>query len=61
MNIRIGILTAPHIDFEQREHTFVLKNVRIGIGFHVITRMAHKQPSTPLIWRTTSVRSFPPK
>ena len=34
MNIRIGILTAPHIDFEQREHTFVLKNVRIGIGFH---------------------------
>ena len=34
MNIHIGILTAPHIDFEQREHTFVLKNVRIGIGFH---------------------------
>lgn len=34
MNIRIGILTAPHIDFEQREHSFVLKNVRIGIGFH---------------------------
>ena len=34
MNIRIGILTAPHIEFEQREHTFVLKNVRIGIGFH---------------------------
>lgn len=34
MNIRIGILTAPHIDFEQREHTFMLKNVRIGIGFH---------------------------
>ncbi len=27
-------MTAPKIDFEQREHTFVLKNVRIGIGFH---------------------------
>ena len=34
MNIRVGILTAPHIDFEQHEHTFLLKNVRIGIGFH---------------------------
>lgn len=34
MKIRVGILTAPHIEFEQREHTFVLKNVRIGIGFH---------------------------
>ena len=34
MNIRVGIVTAPHIEFEQREHTFVLKNVRIGIGFH---------------------------
>lgn len=34
MNIRVGILTAPHIDFEQRAHTFVLHNVRIGIGFH---------------------------
>ena len=34
MYIRVGILTAPHIEFEQREHTFVLKNVRIGIGFH---------------------------
>ena len=34
MEIRVGILTAPHIEFEQREHTFVLKNVRIGIGFH---------------------------
>ena len=34
MNIRVGILTAPKIEFEQREHTFVLKNVRIGIGFH---------------------------
>ncbi len=34
MTIRVGILTAPHIEFEKREHTFVLKNVRIGIGFH---------------------------
>ncbi len=34
MNIRVGILTAPKIDFEQKEHTFILKNVRIGIGFH---------------------------
>lgn len=34
MTIRVGILTAPHIDFEQREHTFLLRNVRIGIGFH---------------------------
>ena len=32
--IRIGILTAPHIEFEQKQGTFVLKNVRIGIGFH---------------------------
>ncbi len=34
MKIRVGILTAPHIDYELREHTFLLKNVRIGIGFH---------------------------
>lgn len=34
MNIRVGILTAPKIEFERREDTFVLKNVRIGIGFH---------------------------
>ena len=34
MKIRVGILTAPHIEYEQRENTFVLKNVRIGIGFH---------------------------
>lgn len=34
MNVRVGILTAPHIEYEQRETTFVLKNVRIGIGFH---------------------------
>lgn len=34
MLIRVGILTAPHIGFEQREKTFLLKNVRIGIGFH---------------------------
>ena len=32
--IRVGILTAPKIEFEQRKHTFLLKNVRIGIGFH---------------------------
>ena len=32
--IKVGILTAPKIEFEQREHTFLLKNVRIGIGFH---------------------------
>lgn len=34
VNIRVGILTAPHIEYELREHSFVLKNVRIGIGFH---------------------------
>ncbi len=34
MNIRVGILTAPKIEFEQKEHSFVLKDVRIGIGFH---------------------------
>ena len=34
MNIRVGILTAPKIQFEQKQDTFVLKNVRIGIGFH---------------------------
>ena len=27
-------MTAPKIDFVRKEHTFVLKNVRIGIGFH---------------------------
>jgi SpoIID/LytB domain protein len=32
--IKVGILTAPKIEFEQRENTFILKNVRIGIGFH---------------------------
>ena len=32
--IKVGILTAPKIEFERREHTFLLKNVRIGIGFH---------------------------
>ena len=32
--IRVGIVTAPKIEYEQREHTFLLKNVRIGIGFH---------------------------
>ena len=34
MNIRVGILTAPSIAYERRAHTFLLKNVRIGIGFH---------------------------
>ena len=34
MTIKVGILTAPKIEYELREHTFVLKNVRIGIGFH---------------------------
>ena len=34
MKIRVGILTAPKIEFELREHTFLLRNVRIGIGFH---------------------------
>ena len=34
VTIKVGILTAPHIDYEIREHTFLLKNVRIGIGFH---------------------------
>ena len=34
VTIKVGILTAPRIEFEQREHTFLLKNVRIGIGFH---------------------------
>ena len=34
LSVRVGILKAPHIDYELREHTFLLKNVRIGIGFH---------------------------
>ena len=34
MDIRVGILTAPHIDYELRGDTFLLKKVRIGIGFH---------------------------
>lgn len=34
MNIRVGILTAPYIDYEQSAKSFVLHNVRIGIGFH---------------------------
>lgn len=34
MKIKVGILTAPKIEFEQKEDTFILKNVRIGIGFH---------------------------
>lgn len=34
VNIRVGILTAPKIEYERRERTFLLRNVRIGIGFH---------------------------
>ena len=34
VTIKVGILTAPKIEFERRAHTFLLKNVRIGIGFH---------------------------
>lgn len=34
MKIRVGILTAEKIEAERREKTFLLKNVRIGIGFH---------------------------
>jgi len=35
MQIRVGILTAPKIEWEQRQGgTFVIRNVRIGIGFH---------------------------
>lgn len=34
MKVRVGILTAPHIDYEKRGNTFVIRNVRIGIGFH---------------------------
>lgn len=32
--IKVGIVTAPKIAYESRAHTFLLKNVRIGIGFH---------------------------
>ena len=34
VTIKIGIVTAPKIEWEQHERTFLLKNVRIGIGFH---------------------------
>lgn len=34
VTLKVGIVTAPHIDYEQREHTFLIHNVRIGIGFH---------------------------
>lgn len=34
MILRVGILTAPEIRYEQREHTFLIRDVRIGIGFH---------------------------
>ncbi len=34
MKIRVGILTAPKIAYERLEHTFIIHNVQIGIGFH---------------------------
>ena len=34
MNIRVGILTAPKIESEPADGGFLLRNVRIGIGFH---------------------------
>ena len=34
MNIRVGIMTAPHISCEQRPEGVLLRGVRIGIGFH---------------------------
>lgn len=34
MDIHVGILTAPKIDYELLDHGFLLRNVRIGIGFH---------------------------
>ena len=34
MKIRVGIMTAPHISGEQRPNGVLLRDVRIGIGFH---------------------------
>lgn len=34
MNIRVGILTAPHIRCEKHPKGVLLRDVRIGIGFH---------------------------
>lgn len=34
MNIRVGILTAPHIHCEKHPKGVLLRDVRIGIGFH---------------------------
>lgn len=34
VNIRVGILTAPDIRWEQRQEGVLLHDVRIGIGFH---------------------------
>ena len=34
MNVRVGIMTAPHISCEQRPEGVLLHDVRIGIGFH---------------------------
>ena len=34
VTIKVGIVTAPHIEYALRARTFLLKHVRIGIGFH---------------------------
>lgn len=34
MKIRVGIMTAPHISCEQRPNGVLLRDVRIGVGFH---------------------------
>lgn len=34
MNVKVGIMTAPHISCEQRPEGVLLHDVRIGIGFH---------------------------
>lgn len=34
VTIKVGIVTAPHIEYVLRARTFLLKHVRIGIGFH---------------------------
>lgn len=34
ISIRVGILNAPKIDWEPQANGFLLKQVRIGIGFH---------------------------
>lgn len=34
LTVRVGIMTAPHIEWERHGDTFLLHKVRIGIGFH---------------------------